>query len=131
MIYVCDTHAFVWWATGKRSLGRSAARVFARAERGLDELRLPSIAAFEITLLSERGRLKSASAWSVWLEALESTPGLTVEPLFLADVVRARGLVSLVDPFDRLVAATALRLDCALLTADERVTDSGLVRVVW
>lgn len=131
MRYVCDTHAFVRWATGKRSLGRAAARVFARAGRGLDDLRLPSIAAFEITLLSERGRLKSTSAWKVWLEALESTPGLTVEPLLLADLECARGLVSLVDPIDRLVAATALRLECALLTADERVTASGLVRVVW
>lgn len=131
MIYVCDTHTFVWWATGKRSLGRAAARVFARAERGLDDLRLPSIAAFEITLLSERGRLKSAQPFSLWLEALESAPGLTVEPLLLADVVCARGLVSLIDPFDRLVAATALRLECALLTADARVTESGLVPVVW
>ncbi len=131
MTYLVDAHAFVWWATGKRALGRSAARVFARAERGLDELRLPSVAAFEIALLEERGRLKSALPWRQWLAALESTPGLSVEPLLLADVARARDLGALVDPFDRLVAATALRLECALITADERVTESGLVPVVW
>jgi hypothetical protein len=31
----------------------------------------------------------------------------------------------------RLIAATAMRLECPLLTADERVGSSGLVRVVW
>lgn len=131
MIYVLDTHTFVWWATGGRRLGRAAARIFSRAERGLDELRLPSVAAFEIALLVERGRLKTALPWRQWLEALDSTPGLEVEPLLLADVECARRLGVLVDPFDRLVAATALRLECALVTADERVTASGLVPVVW
>ena len=131
MIYVLDTHAFVWWATGGRRLGRGAARIFSRAQRGLDELRLPSVAAFEVALLVERGRVKTARPWRQWLEALESTPGLKVEPLLLADVARARDLGALVDPFDRLVAATALRLECALITADERVTESGLVPVAW
>jgi PIN domain nuclease of toxin-antitoxin system len=131
MIYVLDTHAFVWWATGGRRLGRAAARIFSRAERGLDVLRLPSVAAFEIALLVERGRVKTALPWRQWVEALESTPGLQVEPLLLADVERARELAALVDPFDRLVAATALRLECALVTADERIGASGLVPVVW
>ena len=131
MIYVVDTHAFVCWATGGRRLGREAARIFSRAERGIDELRLPSVSAFEIALLVERGRLKTAGPWRQWLEALESTPGLQVEPLLLADVERARELGALVDPFDRLVAATALRLECALITADARVAESGLVPVAW
>ena len=47
------------------------------------------------------------------------------------DVREARGLTALVDPFDRLIAGTALRLDAPLLTLDERIRRSGLVRTVW
>ena len=99
--------------------------------RGLDEIRLPAVAAFEIALLMARGRLKSPLGWTDWLDALESTPNLVVEPLLVEDVAWAHHLAALVDPFDRLIAATARRLDVALLTADERVTKSKLVKVVW
>jgi PIN domain nuclease of toxin-antitoxin system len=43
----------------------------------------------------------------------------------------ARGLTGMVDPFDRLIAGAALRLDAPLLTNDARIRDSGLVRTVW
>lgn len=131
MIYVADAHAFIWWATHKRALGRAAARVFRRAERGLDEIRLPSVAAFEIALLVERGRLKTPLGFDAWLEALRSTPGLTVEPVSLDDIPWAQQLIALVDPFDRLIAGVARRLDAPLVTADERISQSRLVKVVW
>jgi PIN domain nuclease of toxin-antitoxin system len=37
----------------------------------------------------------------------------------------------LVDPFDRLIAGTAIRLDAPLITGDERIRASGLVRTIW
>ena len=131
MIYVCDTHCLLWWATGTRQLGKNAARVFARAERGLDEIRLPTVVLFELALLVERGRFTPRVGWNRWTESLQGRPGLRVELLTVQDVGEARHLAALVDPFDRMIAATALRLDCPLLTADQRITDSGLVQTVW
>jgi PIN domain nuclease of toxin-antitoxin system len=49
----------------------------------------------------------------------------------VGDVREARGLAALVDPFDRLIAGTAIRLDLPLITGDERIRTSGLVRTVW
>jgi PIN domain nuclease of toxin-antitoxin system len=37
----------------------------------------------------------------------------------------------LIDPFDQLIAATAVRLDVPLLTSDESIRGSGLVRTIW
>jgi len=132
MIYVADTHPFVWYLTGQnRKLGRAATRVFRRMERGLDEVRLSVASLFEIGLLMERGRLRTALGWEGWLSAARATPGLGIDPIDLENVVQARELVALVDPFDRLIAAAALRLGAPLLTADVRVAESGLVKVVW
>jgi PIN domain nuclease of toxin-antitoxin system len=36
-----------------------------------------------------------------------------------------------VDPFDRLIAGTAIRLDAPLITGDELIHASGLVRTIW
>jgi len=131
VIYVCDTHAFIWWATQKRPLGAKASRAFRRAERGLDEIRLPAAAAFEIALLLERGRLRSRLGWDDWLDALRSTRNFAVEPLVLDDVAHARDMKPLVDPFDRLITATARRLGAPLITSDERIVDSRLVEIAW
>ena len=117
--------------TGTRALGKNAARVFARAERGLDEIHLPTVVLFELALLVERGRFLPALGWNRWVESLEAKAGLRVDPLTVQDVGEARHLAALVAPFDRMIAATALRLDCPLLTSDQRITDSGLVRTVW
>ena len=130
-MYVSDTHCLLWWMTGTRALGKNAARVFARAERGLDEIHLPTVVLFELALLVERGRFLPALGWNRWVESLEAKAGLRVDPLTVQDVGEARHLAALVDPFDRMIAATALRLDCPLLTSDQRITDSGLVRTVW
>jgi PIN domain nuclease of toxin-antitoxin system len=130
--YVADTHAFVWYLTGqRRRVGRAAYRVFRRVEAGRDQIRLSAISLFEVALLVERGRLRSPLSWGAWLAAARETAGFGVEPMGLEDVDLARDLAILVDPFDRLVVATARRIDAPLLTSDERIASSGLVEVVW
>ena len=66
-----------------------------------------------------------------WQGLIATHPGLPIEGMAWDDIREARGLAALVDPFDRLIAGTALRLDVPLLTNDERIRDSGLVRTVW
>lgn len=131
MTYVCDTHAFVRWATGGRTLGRDAARAFRRAERGGAEMRMSSLSLFEIALLVERGRLSSALDWQGWMAVLKTTPGLQVEPFGPDDASCARDLRGLSDPFDRMIAATAIRLGAPLITHDEEIAAARVVRVVW
>ena len=92
---------------------------------------MPVICFFELALLFERGRIRSRLDLDDWHALIAGHAGLPIEPLVWADIREARGLASLVDPFDRLIAATAVRLDVPLLTNDERIRDSGLVRTIW
>jgi PIN domain nuclease of toxin-antitoxin system len=79
----------------------------------------------------ERGRVKSSLRFEDWHDRVVQVPGFPVEPMLWEDLREARGLAALVDPFDRLIAGTALRLDAPLITGDQRIRTSGLVRTVW
>ena len=57
--------------------------------------------------------------------------GLVIEPITLDDVDHARAFGELPDPFDRLIAGTACRLDLPLITANERLRRSPHVKVTW
>jgi PIN domain nuclease of toxin-antitoxin system len=132
LIYVCDTHTFIWRQLGRTSqIGRKAARVLSRAERGLDEVRLPAIALFEIALLLDKRRLRARLAWDDWLLAAQAMPGLSIEPLSAGCVAEAGKIRGLADPIDRLIVATAIHLDVPLLTADAAMRAAKIVPVIW
>jgi len=86
---------------------------------------------FEILMLLERRHITMRMDLDEWHALISRLPGLPLEPLGWDDVREARGLARLVDPFDRLIAASAVRLDVPLITGDERMRESGLVRTVW
>ena len=132
MVYATDTHPLVFFASGDlRRMSPRCTRIFRRAEEGRDRVHVPVICFFELALLVERGRIRSRLDFDAWHDLVAARPGLVIEPLVWDDVREARGLAGLVDPFDRLIAATAVRLDVPLLTNDERVRGSGLVRTIW
>lgn len=132
MTYVTDTQALIFFATGDlRRISPRCTRIFRRAEAQRDQVHVPVICFFELALLLERGRIKSRLGFDEWYTLIAAHPGLPIERLVWDDVREARGLAALVDPFDRLIAGTALRLDVPLLTNDARIRDSGLVRTVW
>ena len=132
MIYVADTHALVFFATGQlRRMSPRCRTIFRRAEDERDRVHVPAVCFFEIALLLERGRIRSRIDFGAWHDLIAAHPGLPIERLGWEDIREARGLTGLIDPFDRLIAGTALRLDVSLLTNDERMRRSGLVRTVW
>ena len=112
-------------------MSRKCAKIFRRAEQQRDRVHVPIVCFFELAMLLERGRVKSSLSFADWHDRVAQFPALPIEPLVWDDVREARGLAVLVDPFDRLIAGTAIRLDAPLITGDERIRDSGLVRTIW
>jgi PIN domain nuclease of toxin-antitoxin system len=132
MTYVTDTHALVFFATGKAArMSRKCAQIFRRAEQQRDRVHVPIVCFFELAMLLERGRVHSSVSFDDWHDRVAQFPGLPIEPLVWEDIREARGLAALVDPFDRLIAGTAIRLNAPLMTGDERIRASGLVRTIW
>lgn len=127
-----DTHVLAWLALEPKKLSRPAATAIRRA-LGSGGIGVASITLWELAQLFASGRIRSAgtveSAVSRILEetgavVLETTPVIAaLGTQFPADFPR--------DPADRLIAGTARAEGMPLVTADERIRKSPLVRTIW
>ena len=90
---------------------------------------MPSIVLMEVVLLEHIGRVRGS--YAAFREQLALRRGFKVEPLTVEDVDEARALAMLRDPFDRMIAGTAVRLGLPLLTRDETLGDVPGVKTLW
>jgi PIN domain nuclease of toxin-antitoxin system len=86
---------------------------------------------FEVSQLEERGRISLRVPFERWCDLLEQTEALLLLPLARAHVSEARSLPTLRDPFDRLIAGTAVALGVPLVTPDARIAELKRVTVIW
>lgn len=114
-----DTHVWVWAIEPSSRLGRKAGRQIEQAA-SREQLRVSAVSVFEVSMLSAMGRLRLAVPVNEWVEGALDTPGIRLAEITTAIAVDA-GQISrtvLADPMDRILAATARRLDASLVTAD-------------
>ena len=127
-----DTHALVWWANETTQLSSHSRRVID------DEIKAGAVAAsamsaWEICLLVKAGRVTIATDIETWFRDLEILPYFRFVSV---DVHIAKTAVFLPnwshnDPADRIIVATALRLGVPIVTKDEKIRRSKLVRTIW
>jgi PIN domain nuclease of toxin-antitoxin system len=116
-----DSHAFVWFWTGDRKLGRRARRAL---ERNSTSVRVSLASAWELAIKDGSRSLKSAVAIDVWMpEALRST-GFQLLTIALDHALAAATLPDHHrDPFDRLLIAQARAEGLTIVTADPAFED--------
>src|SRR5258705_13622329 len=132
MTFVTDTHGFVFYAMGRIGMiGTRARRAFAQAEKRRATIYIPTVCFFELSLLLESGKVRSNVPFSEWKTGVARSGSFVIEPLTWEDVEEARSLRTLADPFDRLIAGIANRLQSPLITRDSELVDSGLLETVW
>lgn len=125
---LADTHAWFWWL-------RESPRLSPAGRRALngDEVAIASISLWEIALLAARKRIELSIPLEEWLDIAVTRPGTTILDLSPAVAATGAGFGPGIhkDPADRIIMATAMRHGLRLVTADERISSSGLVRTVW
>ncbi len=126
---VLDTHAWLWWLSGPERLGKRATRAIDKADR----LGVPAISVWEVAMKVQTGRLRLNQPVATWVEqGLAVDPRLELLPLLPSISVESAALSwDHRDPADRLIVATARVYESSLVTADERIRASGLVRCIW
>lgn len=130
-MYVADTHALALYSFTKKGLpGRTAKKIFLDAEAGRTIVFIPTVVLWEISVLAELGRINLHQNFEHWCRSLDNQAGFSIVDLEWLDVKEARRL-PFKDPFDRLIAGTAVRLDATLITKDRQIVDSNLVRTAW
>lgn len=129
---VLDTHAWIWLVSQPKRLSTPARRHI-EDEMKEGPLHVSSMSAWEVAMLSERGRLALTIDVKDWVAYCEGLPFLTFVPVsnrIALESVPLPGFPS-PDPADRIIVATALGLGATLVTADRRIHTYSRVRTVW
>jgi PIN domain nuclease of toxin-antitoxin system len=131
-VILLDTHVLLWLAAEPARLSRAAASAIRRALR-TGGITIASISLWEIAALFARGRLRSRGTTEASLETILKATGVSIReitPTIAALATQFPADFS-ADPADRLIAATARAEGLTLVTRDERMRSSALVRTVW
>ena len=129
---VLDTQAVVWLARRPQRLSRAARRVIEREGRRAG-LTIASATLFELAQMAASGEISTARTPSEWLGDLVSQTGVALREL-TPDVATVAAFLPAsfpADPFDRIIAATAMVERCPLVTSDGRIQKSRVVRTIW
>lgn len=125
-----DSYVLIWAVSDSKRLSTTAASAIRRARRG-GGVAVSAISSYEVAWQIASGRVQgNGTVESALLRFLE---GVTVRPItpeiaalatqFPDDYPR--------DPADRIIGATARAEGMTLVTRDERIRRSPLVRTVW
>jgi len=127
---VTDTHALVWHLTGDSRLSDNARRLFEDADQGRETVHIPCILLFELTYLVEKKRIGLDLACVV--SRLKGASNYRVEPMCIPVIERSSSISrdAVPDPWDRLIAGTALHLGLPLITRDSALRALGIA-TVW
>jgi PIN domain nuclease of toxin-antitoxin system len=129
--FVLDTHVLIWWISDSKQLSQ-------RQRRALGTLNASSpgyvsdMSLLEVATLARRGRYRIDVPIEDWLakatalpliERVAISPKIASEVHYLPHTFHG-------DPADQVIVATARVLGATLLTVDEKIIDSNLVRTL-
>ena len=123
-----DTHILLRWLIETKKLSREQDRLLTAAIKRNEPVAISAITLLEIALLVSGRKLKVELP--EFLESVVGNPIFRILPLTAEVAVEMAYLAALVDLSDRTIVATARLHRLTLLTADERIIDSALVKTV-
>jgi PIN domain nuclease of toxin-antitoxin system len=131
-LILLDTHVLVWAVTEPQRLSRPAAAAIRRGRAG-GGLGIAAITLWELAALISRGHLRAPGTIENSIQLMLDSSGVSVRPLtpmvaalaaqFPEDYPR--------DPADRIIGATARAEGLTLITRDEQIRKSKLLKTIW
>ena len=130
ILILIDTHALVWAVDDSKKLSRAAASAIRRA-RNSGGLAISAITIWEISSLLTRGRVRAYGTVEASIQIfLQDVAVRPITPEICALGVLFPDDYSH-DPADRIIGGTARAEGLTLITHDERIRRSPLLRTVW
>jgi len=131
-LILLDTHVLVWAAIEPKRLSRAAVSALRRA-RASDGIAVASITLWEVASLFARGRIETYGTVDASVRQVVDGIGAIVKPLTLEIAVLATQFPESYprDPADRIIGATARSEGIALVTQDEGMRHSPLLKTIW
>jgi PIN domain nuclease of toxin-antitoxin system len=129
-LIILDTHVLLWAIADSKKLSRPADAAI-RKSRQVDGLAISAITLWELASLVARGRIRSYGTVESSLNRL--IEGVTVKPITPEIATLAAQFPGDYphDPADRIIGATARAEGLALVTRDEGIRKSPLLKTIW
>jgi PIN domain nuclease of toxin-antitoxin system len=130
LVILLDSHVLIWAVADPKRLSRAAASAIRRARRG-DGLTVSAITAYEVAWQITSARIQGYG--TVEAAVRRFLEGVTIRPITLEIAALATQFPDDYprDPADRLIGATARAEGLTLVTRDERMRRSPLLKTVW
>jgi PIN domain nuclease of toxin-antitoxin system len=131
-VILLDTHVILILVSNPDHLSKSATRAIRRAETA-GGVAIASITLWEIALLIHDRRVVVEGSTESFLRQIAGRPDLSVLELTpeIAGLAYQFPPDFPYDPADRIIAATARAHGLPLVTKDQRMQDSQLLRTIW
>jgi PIN domain nuclease of toxin-antitoxin system len=133
MALLLDTHVLIWYLSKPQKLSQIAQDAIQTAVSGGEVLYISTMSLVEICYLIERNRIPPA-IWDPLLQAVCQPDGeIRAMPITHDIAIALRQISSTLVPEmpDRIIAATALHLNCPLITRDLKIQTLLNIQSIW
>jgi PIN domain nuclease of toxin-antitoxin system len=118
-VLVTDTHPLVYFITGQfHKLPKKVKQTFESAVEGRSAIFVPAIVLWEFSSLIKAGTVRLSVSLDEYVQGHFFAKAISILDLETEDILLSHRLTFSRDPFDVLIVAMALRMDCPLISGD-------------
>ena len=128
MYFVTDTHSLVWYFTEDTRLSEKALETLEQTtQEGL--IIVPSVVLAEIMFIAKKGRISITFVET--LKKIEEYDNFDIAPLD-ADILKVADKIEAdMEMHDKLIIANAINFQATLITRDEQIRESAIIKTIW
>lgn len=131
-LFVTDTHPLVWYITSQfHKLPRKVKKAFDDAVQGKCAIFIPAVVLWELSMLIKADTIRPTVTLEEYVQEKFFSKAISLLDLQTEDVLRAHKLTFSRDPFDVMIVAMTLRVDCPLITGDSIIHKQHPCELFW
>ncbi len=126
-LVLLDTHIWIWLMNGSPNMLKEDAIKLIESLVPVSGIRVSAISVWEVGMLESKERIRFPISCSDWIAQALNAPGLSLAPFSPDIAIESSRLPGEFhgDPADRIIVATARKLNTLLITHDKQMMTYG------
>ena len=130
-LILLDTQVVIWIALTPEHISSAAVGAIREAESTRELLGISAVTLYEVANLIRLGRIHPAVPPRAFLDRMKGRFKVIPVSESIAELAGELPDPFHGDPMNRMIAATAILLNCTLITADSRMRDANVCKTLW